>query len=1363
MKIRLAWFCLLILLFSFLPASLSASLLKLRPDPSWPVETKATPGKAPAPVKLRFVETMPVDGQRWLNGGVDVRYSGQGELTLQAELIPVGASKSVAGESIPMKGNTAARISVDLLSAGEANVILRVRLLDGGHVVASDEVLLRHRPIHVLPSGTRIPVKLDQAEVFRPGKTGVTFGVPFPAGKLWRPERLSLVTASGRPVPAQIEPVATWFPGGSIKWVRVDALVQPAEGLFVLVGKERNPAPAGLSVKPLGEDKVEVINGAARYLVSSDLSPIRSIAVGGKEMITAEGARGLYVVDLEGRIGQASSRGATLKVESAGPLAVCIRLEGPYLTENGEELAQHVTRVEIFAGQPEAKITHSLILSRSTREIGFREVGLDLRLAGARASVADFGTASDDWRKHQSVAFPNDAAVASLAQLEHYFYRKGQNRFFVTLETSGGGGQPVATGEEAGDWAAIRNREGGMLVSVRHLAKLHPKELIATPHGMTVLLFSPSGGETLDFDLATRAERANFKELLARTRGGPEELVKKIVAHHSDALGWSKTHELIVSPLIAAWQEVTDYAQPAARLAFPVEALADPAWLATTEAMGPLHPYDPERFAELEKGVEDYVENWRTFGEKLGQFGILDYGAGPQFIKSFNPPELTWRRYRNSYNMRSDLWAVYARRGQRKIRAFAENSSRYFGDMFMVHVDGPPQKGPGKVKGFFGGGIGRDTGLGESPSNMPVPWSANANEGINGTADLNMFLYDYFLTGRRRSRDLVENYAKAVEPLLREGGLEKAFRRQRLFFCAVQAYSLDWSESLGEQIYRNIPVLYDADGGVKIANSWNYAPTYKTNSDLRAILSNWEILRDPRLLEMARGVADYWNYTFSQSAFAYGNNTGERVAFLYRQTGDVAQGEIAMLALRDLLWEFQADTRRGRYVPAMTEFSLRGFAAAQTVAVETGAWEKSPVSFSGLRTVSGGVDWYVRRGGHRKAQFDYAGGWGAGAPGVPELEVRPVDPKSGYTHDVNRITSLVTGGATVEIAKDAQDCTYRISAAKPGRHLLLADDLYPLVVRPSGYWQPDPNQSPPLPIWFSVPEGSDKARIYLEEAGLLTQPDGSPLRNGEAVSGWVDLPKAGLWKLMIPKSGLIRGEGFPQFFSFGDPQFHFLPPVKETPEREDGPSVEIPEEAVMVASGDRKGIVLQVAGQVKPMTEGTLEFWFRPRVSSVELKKIVSLITLYNAEGDPMTINLAPGGPQQELSTHHLAVRIPIYDQVKKRDSGWRGQSTAFFEAGQWYHIALSWGQISRFHNGESVFGGRIFVNGQRGRGGSTSPILGAYTRFIPTRLELGAGLPCDIADVRLSDTHRYLSSFTPPLHGVLKTADRHTITLRKR
>jgi len=423
-------------------ASTEGSTLVFQGVPE-PVRTAGAKAPAGRPARLNVTVERPSarPGERWIEADLLVQpgAAGLAELRLTAAVFKLGETAPAArATAVPERSR--GRLLVDLRSLGLSRARLCVKLSRGEKLLDTAEVLLSTREAErPLQPGQKIAVKLDLPEgIEKVESWAVTFGVPFPAGALWDAERIRLVDGKGREIPHQKEVTGLWAKDGAVKWVRFDALLSSDGECFVEAAPAAEGSGPAAPVKVTEQaGKVVLDTGAARYVLARGPSPIEEVWLG-ERRIAAAGKRGLYVVDQKGRTASASAEGETMVVEASGPVAACVRFEGFYRTPSGEQLARHITRVEAFAGQPFAKVTHTLVLTNDTNEVWFRDIGWEFSVESGGGAKAVFGVSRSDWAKSLTRALDR-AGAAYMLQDRHYRFAHGDNHFLVAAVARDGG------------------------------------------------------------------------------------------------------------------------------------------------------------------------------------------------------------------------------------------------------------------------------------------------------------------------------------------------------------------------------------------------------------------------------------------------------------------------------------------------------------------------------------------------------------------------------------------------------------------------------------------------------------------------------------------------------------------------------------------------------------------------------------------------------------------------------------------------------------------------------------------------------------------------------------------------------------
>jgi len=289
--------------------------------------------------------------------------------------------------------------------------------------------------------------------------------------------------------------------------------------------------------------------------------------------------------------------------------------------------------VEAFAGQPYAQVTHTLILINDSSKVWFKEVGWEFAVKSGMDAEAIFGNlrlrhhipnsvedkiSREEAAKTISQSLEGNVTSVFMLQDSHFRFARGKNHFSVAVIGLDDEPTPIFEGEEMGDWAMLSGQRAGLVVSCRESARQHPKEFEVFRDKMVLRLFSNRAGEELDFRPETLVEKWNLDLWLS-----PEER-QSVVENESNAVGWSKTHELLLAPICGAEPQST-----AARLSqlhsTPVYANVEPLWVWKTEPMGPLYPKDTEGFKEAEQFIAAVFNYWHKRGHEPGFYGFVDY------------------------------------------------------------------------------------------------------------------------------------------------------------------------------------------------------------------------------------------------------------------------------------------------------------------------------------------------------------------------------------------------------------------------------------------------------------------------------------------------------------------------------------------------------------------------------------------------------------------------------------------------------------------------------------------------------------------------------------------------------------------
>jgi hypothetical protein len=1316
-----------------------------------------------------------------------------------------------------------------------------------------------------------VPVMIDiPAGVTNLERWPVTFGVPFPKGTLRDAGQVRLVDIQGKEIPSQKEVTGKWTPEGAIKWVRFDALVTPKDGCFMeilpTVGRalachaevrRRRAAPPSssasgtLRAKALHKNatrpelklteqdgKIIIDTGVSKYVLGKGSSPIQEIWLKAKpfslnpltwfrtahdrKKAASRKTRGLYVVDQTGRIASASAEDETMVIEARGPVASCVRFEGWYKTDKGENLARHITRVECFAGQPFARVTHTLVLSQSTTNVWFKDIGWEFAVEPGSNPQALFGISRSNWQKTLTQPLASGIPSAYMLQDEHYCFAHGTNHFAVAALDKGEKAKTILEGEECGDWSALSGSEGGLALACRDTALQHPKEFevssgnasflggdglttgrnvpqahppmagkrdegVPSPT-ITLHLFSSRAGEELDFRTPTLVKKWDalnwykaFDMKIVQSVGvaiaDPQKKVEEALKEGSDALGWAKTHELMVVPLASK-----DVASCAAKYAYlnshPVYALVSSEWSYKSEVFGPLYPKDVQRFPEAEQYLDAVLRVWEQRMADWGDYGFIYYYTGPHIAyygKYARPYRLN--NLLCDYTLRHDFWLSYVRSGERHIRELIEKSSMVFGDTAISHWDGDGRK----VKGLFV--------YSGCMSDFPILWNGYGYMNMINTDDMNKLLYPYYLTGNRRAKDIVEEYISGVKkkfsPAGRGDGYFAAFIRM-----LAQCYGLTWDPAMRELAETSMDVFLkdaaNADGLILPLKD-------KNMTTAGAFCEAGEILGDPRFADTGMKFARYfWAVYLGLGPIGYQFTQGEIGSILYRETGNPLYAEILALQTRRAAALYNPPSKSVHVGDASLMAFPFDIPYAEDLMARTGADKQPVASWVAYQTIGSPSGLILRKSGSQPLDVQLKAG-------VDGITVRPVT-KNGAgkaLNDVVKTSGLDAGCGEIHIPKDAPESAYEILVPPCGFHMAVAAGRIPMVIHAPDYWKPYsdtsygvPKSVPPVKWYFNVPANSQNPQIFLEYETRLYAPDGKPwspipaeqtglppvgtnaVKEEQFVTKWVDLPadKPGLWAFEPTKDNMyVRTRNLPPFFTARDPQSYFMPEIAwkhEAPVRPfEKPALGTVYVPGAIQTPDNKALYLEGSktfrlngSQFLPFKEGTIEFWFKPMWDTFDLPAWPAKQIL--------TMDVATNKPWS-LAYNKTSHSLEAVFQLDHREDMGTGQQI-ILQAGEWLHLAWVWGETETTtwdSKGKPVkipFAS-LFINGILGEGGSykTARLAGCFPANMPKALALGSREHAnDMAydELRISDAQRYTNDFIPPAKEF--TVDEHTRVL---
>ena len=693
----------------------------------------------------------------------------------------------------------------------------------------------------------------------------VTFGVPFPRGALASADNVRIVTAAGQEVPAQIIRTATWHrPDGDVRWVLVDMAARRGTQYFAEFGTEvaRKAFPSPLTVSE-GDAEIAVTTGPLRVTFSKGRSHLIDGAWldGNADGRFAEAER---VLRAQRRMSMLDQKGAacetsdkpddyTLTVETRGARRVVVKAAGWYRDAAGKGLCKYVTRVHLYAGRPFVRVIHTFAVAFDTDGTQLRDIAVPFELATGAATGAVFPTGPGF--KAATLAAP---AASTLVQdaADHFAIRDAQ-------------GKVLKEGRRVGGWLDLLTPQGGVAVGLRNMWQEHQKELEATPKGIVAHLWPLHSARPLDFRAPATLGAERFGKWGHRVywrqwyEGGLDK--------HDQAMGIAKTNEMI---LAFHGPDPAPARAACAALGQPPYVAADPAWMCASDVFGPLHPYDPKRFGDIERKWQIAFSRYEFLRDHMDNYGFFDFGD-VNYVVNWDDEakrwaEQPWRRMASRfYGICVMPWTQFVRTGSRRYRRWAIDNARHVMDIDMAHVTG-------KVEGYrypkyAGGRYGGNGGIIHYAGDMyPIGCDSHVSQWANC----------YYLTGYRRAWDILleegEFYLEA-DRARRDGHMLRYAHRMTGggLRVMIQLWWATWDRRYLDLAHRFAGFCYDAaaktdDGVIRHDDVYmnpGLVTYYQATGDERMKAIFLRCMR--RLNETRLTMSDPRGYTFYGPAMAY--------------------------------------------------------------------------------------------------------------------------------------------------------------------------------------------------------------------------------------------------------------------------------------------------------------------------------------------------------------------------------------------------------------------------------------------------------------------------------------------------------------
>ena len=1115
---------------------------------------------------------------RWFDVGLNVsNLSGSiSDYTFRAKRIVPGYSNLALGleftsstDDVFLQIDTRQPLSNGIVPSTKT-MALEVEALKNNEYVDSVIYQFEVEPIGSYTSGSIIPLITDSYISSSSCPTSsVVFGIPFGKGKLWDENEVTLQYVGGNPLEYQREVTGNWIASGSIQWVQFRTVLPSGSQVEAIIDGPHQPSTSNLLVRASGSEW-EMDAGDYTFVLAKEHSPIKSIRSGSTVIANNTNARGLYLnisnnaLTSSGELAQ-SSNDVEITIESPGPVSSCVKIEGDYITNGGVRVAKHITRLKSHKGINGVDISHTLVISQNTNNVWFSEMGWEFTTNPTTpTSVTSlFNTSSINLESVKETSLSTLLTSSILQNSYPTFGRDLEEPFFQVFEN----GSVITTSLTAsiGDWFGYKSDNSGLVWGIKDAARQAPKEITVTRDKLNLMLFSPTSGDEIDFRNSTLYNRWNAASYLPYNGVTSASFADA----SSDAIGWSKTTDLLLLPTPST-PNTTSIAAEVSKLQYPYYGFVDPTWLQESDAMGPLHPYDSASFELAEKFIDGTIESYynQVPGTRYNTF--FDYYTGPAYFYT--------GRYRLSYTLLHDAWLLAARNGKRtdvlrrNVRKFAENTTRTFRDSYVCHIDEPSGTSNRKLKGAF-------IEANSPQSNFPWYWETNSAFNLSTTTSLLKFIWDYHIAGNRRSKDIALDYGNAVKNHLDPN--ERVFRALPTLKTIAHAYQFsgDYDIYLKLQQFKNGvdsngPLIYDPETELFITKNKAYdSTTYKVNTDVGAIIDAWEVTGIDIFKQMALRAAKY----FKDQRMGLNpvvRISGKYDTFLFNNTNLLSQGQIIDFSFRGKNLKYNTNNGETDAIGfSNLDTTLGGMPYQMSIISQLSASSKPISSFVAFKDYQNTNPIFIKKGNN--------------SPGIQTYTQVSSDITEDGDDDDDNITETTSNGSisfkilkdpdtqsnrlafgndpipiskngvnpnsaiSLKISKDLgspitdagieENFVYKIQPGSRGDQFVVTDTTASIVFRNDDYFM-SKFVRPAYKFFFGVTSSASPS-IFTEYAHYLYDPTGS-IYTGNPVSGTIDLSgqMTGSWAVEpIGYPSLISSSGMPPFFAVNSASFWFDP------------------------------------------------------------------------------------------------------------------------------------------------------------------------------------------------------------------------------
>ncbi|MFM2292343.1 MAG: hypothetical protein RIS29_2156 [Bacteroidota bacterium] len=630
-------------------------------------------------------------------------------------------------------------------------------------------------------------VKLHWIDSRSATQAGVSFGVPFPKGKVTKSQAFSLVDAKNQSLALQTWPMAYW-PDGSIKWLGCAAVANASDSFFLMpIKKAALPKPMAVTQS---DASIEINTGAADFCIARNGNSIlKFIRIDNKTV--AENGR--LVASLEKRTGEDEiqyrhfqSEITNAEVEQTGAVRTVVKITGVHKQLNAEKrLFPFTVRLYFYAGQKSMRMVHSFIYDGDQQSDFIKSLGVQfdvpmreslhnrhIRFAGDKNGLWSesvkplIGRYPFTFRNEKNLAekqFAGERLPEITSEDERAFdfyndfpawndYKLTQlsaNGFSIYKRTNNKSSWLHADdGDRAKGLALVGDVSGGLAVSLKDFWQSYPATLevndARTPKAKLTVWLWAKEADAMDlrhYDTIPHGLEATYEDVQPGL---------------STPNGIARTSELTLIPFstLPTKQETAELAQMGVT---PPQLACMPEYLHQVRAFGTWSLPDVSTASKrwIESQLDSAFLYYKRSIDERHWYGFWNYG---DVMHTYDPVRHVWKYDIGGFAWDNTelapnnwLWYAFLRSGRADIYRMAEALTRHTGEVDCYHS--------GELKGLG------------SRHNVSH-WGCGSKEARIGQAEWKRFYY--YLTTDERCGDLMREALDAEKSIVKYDPLRVA-------------------------------------------------------------------------------------------------------------------------------------------------------------------------------------------------------------------------------------------------------------------------------------------------------------------------------------------------------------------------------------------------------------------------------------------------------------------------------------------------------------------------------------------------------------------------------------------------------------